>query len=191
MPNKIKVTKEDILNCALAITRKEGISNVNARRLAKDLHCSIQPIYYYFDTMDNLREQIVLEAKKVYNGYILASKNDPNFTPFKAVGVAYIKFASLEPNLFKLLFMSHLNNQFGINANIDDNYEYILSTIDAPKEDAIKIYEALWITTHGIATMIVTGFMKLPPEEISNILTSVYKGQILLAKEEKRQDVNN
>lgn len=187
MPNKIKVTKEDIINSALAITRKEGISNVNARRIAKELHCSIQPIYYYFSTMDNLRDQIVLEAKKVYNSFILESKNDPNNTPFKAVGIAYIKFASREPNLFKLLFMSHLNNKFGINSNIDDNYEYILSTIDAPKEDAKRIYEALWITTHGIATMIVTGFMKLSPEEISNILTSVYRGLILLVQKEKEE----
>ncbi|NLE03536.1 MAG: TetR family transcriptional regulator [Crenarchaeota archaeon] len=185
MPNIIKVTKQDILNCALSITRKDGISNVNARSIARELHCSIQPIYYYFKTMDNLRKEIVIEVRNIYNSYILESKNDPNYTAFKAVGIAYIRFASLETNLFKLLFMSSAHNKFGIDANIDDNYDYILSTIDAPIEDAKRIYLALWITTHGVATMIATGFMKLTPEEISELLTSVYKGQVLLAKQNR------
>lgn len=88
MPNKIKVTKEDILNCALTITKKTGIGNVNARIIAKELNCSIQPIYYYFETMDNLRKQIVHEARKIYNSYIEDSKKDPDNPAFKAVGIA-------------------------------------------------------------------------------------------------------
>lgn len=184
MPNKIKVTKEDILNCALTITKKTGIGNVNARIFAKELNCSIQPIYYYFETMDNLRKQIVHEARKIYNSYIEDSKKDPDNPAFKAVGIAYIKFASLEPNLFQLLFMSKADNEFGISAKIDENYDYILSTIDAPKEDAKRIYEAIWITTHGMATMIATGFMKPTPGEISDILTFVFKGLVLSTKQE-------
>ena len=100
MPNKIKVTKEDILNCALTITKKTGIGNVNARIIAKELNCSIQPIYYYFETMDNLRKQIVHEARKIYNSYIEDSKKIPTIRPLKRWGLPKSSLPVLNPICF-------------------------------------------------------------------------------------------
>lgn len=186
MPAPIKVTREDILSVSLEITKKEGIDSVNARRLARELNCSIQPVYYYFKTMDQLRVCIIQEARKEYNKYIDASKNDPKYNAFKSVGVNYIKFASKEPNLFKLLYMDNKNYNFEMNIDTDENYPYILKTAmestGLNEEQAKKLYSMIWVTTHGIACAICTKFISFTENEISEILTKTLKGLMVEIK---------
>lgn len=180
MAGKIKITQEEILNKAFEITKKEGIMAVNARRLALECSCSIQPIYYYFNTMDELRRQIILKSKEEYNQYIQRSKEQLDEKAFKAVGIAYILFAENEPELFKLLFMNHDENEYGLSTKVDDNFEYILSTVmeqtNLSRENAKKFYEIVWIATHGIATMLATKFMNFREEQVSEYLSLIYKG---------------
>ncbi len=180
MAGKIKITHEELLEKAFDITKKEGIMAVNARRLAVECSCSIQPVYYYFNTMDELRRQIILKAKNTYNQYIQKSKAQLDIPAFKAVGVAYILFARQEPELFKLLYMNNDENDSGLSNKLDDNFDYILSTVmeqtGLPRKEAQKFYEAIWIATHGIATLLATKFMNFTQEQISEYLTLVYKG---------------
>lgn len=48
MPAHKEFTKQDIIEAALTIVKKEGFEGLNARRLAKELHASTQPIYIEF-----------------------------------------------------------------------------------------------------------------------------------------------
>ena len=50
MPRATKFLKEDIIEAASAVVKKEGLSAINARRVAKELGCSVQPIFYQFET---------------------------------------------------------------------------------------------------------------------------------------------
>ena len=45
---KVRVTKDDILNISFDMVRINGIDNLNARRIAKELNCSVQPIFFNF-----------------------------------------------------------------------------------------------------------------------------------------------
>lgn len=69
MPPKVKITKDAILKSAFNLTRKYGLDYVTAKSIAKDLHCSTQPIYWVFENMENLRKEIVVEANNLYNIY--------------------------------------------------------------------------------------------------------------------------
>ncbi len=182
MPGKIKVTKENIIDCALNITRKEGITAVNARRIGKELNCSLQPVYYYFGTMDTLRNEIIKKANEIYNFYIEKSKILP-FPRFKAVGIQYISFAINERELFKLLFMRKAEYRSNFIVEIDDNTEYIINeimkTYGLTKDLAKKIHFETWIATHGIASMIACEYMFFNDEQISNYLTDVFKGLLI------------
>lgn len=185
MPNKVKVTKDEILNESIKIVRESGMDSLNARLIAKRLNCSIQPVYYHFPTMNELRNAVKKEIRKIYNEYILSSEKS-NGKHFREVGFAYLKFAKLEKNFFKILFMNDDNNKLELNANVDENYEYILNTVveeyGISREDATIVYENLWVTTHGLAVMIATGFANPEPQEISKILANTCKGMILLVK---------
>lgn len=53
MPRKVSVTKQMIENVSIDMI-KNG-ETLNARAIAKHLDCSIQPIFYNFATMDDLK----------------------------------------------------------------------------------------------------------------------------------------
>lgn len=185
MPNITKVTKDDIINESLKIVKEKGMESLNARTIAKGLSCSIQPVYYHFPNMMILRNMVLEEIRKIYHKYINDSEKSDQ-PHFKAIGLAYINFAYCEPNYFKLLFMNDSNYQFEMSNLIDDNYEYVLNTIiteyDIKRSEAQKFYENIWVTTHGLASMIATNFIKPDIEKVSNILSNAFFGLLMLVR---------
>lgn len=188
MAGKVKVTKEGIIRCALDITRKEGISACNARRIGKELNCSLQPVYYYFGTMNILRAEITKAANELYNMRMKDALSEQE-KKFRAVGLNYIRFASEEKELFKLLFMSNANNVSNFKVEVDDNANDIVREIIAEygltREEAIKLHFELWIATHGIASMIATDYMVFPSEQIKEMLEDYCIGIIIKIKGER------
>ena len=100
MPASRKINKDDIIRVCLDIVRKDGINGINARRVAKELNCSTQPIFYLYKNIDELKDDLYKEISNIYFNYIL---NDSN--TYKDTGLKYIKFAKDEPNFFKILFL--------------------------------------------------------------------------------------
>ena len=54
MPPVKKFSREDIIEAGCEIVNKEGIEALNARRVAKELNSSVQPIFHYFESMEEL-----------------------------------------------------------------------------------------------------------------------------------------
>ena len=67
---KTKITREEIIRAALKITRERGIEAATAKEIAKKLKCSIQPVYWVFECMENLRAAVITEANKEYTAYV-------------------------------------------------------------------------------------------------------------------------
>ena len=55
MPPRPKVTREQIVNGALALVRRGGEAALTAKALAAELSCSTRPIFWHFSTMEELR----------------------------------------------------------------------------------------------------------------------------------------
>ena len=64
MPPKTRITKELIIEKSFEITKSEGIENLNARYLAKQLNCSTMPIFKVFNEFIKTRsiEEVVHSA---------------------------------------------------------------------------------------------------------------------------------
>ena len=105
MPPKIKVTKDDIINAAVEIVRNSGAQAINARTIASTLNCSTQPVFSNFATMDELRLAVVEKADILCQAYMQREVECGEFPAYKANGMAYIRFAKEEKELFKLLYM--------------------------------------------------------------------------------------
>lgn len=180
MPPKIKVTEEQIILAALELTRFNGIESVNARAIAKKLNCSIQPIFKNFETMGSLRSQLNQRAQSIYDNYTQKGmESNPN--PFLGIGLGYIKFAQEEKNLFKLLFMNNEFKQTGLIQIIkdDENQEIVklvsqMSGLNMHKAE--QLFIDIWLTTHGIASMIATNDLELTETEITKILIDAFSG---------------
>lgn len=178
MPPITRITKENIIRTAYEMTKKEGLQAINARAIAKQLNCSIQPIFHKFQTMEILKEEIM---KKVYQEYAHYMQQGLKYEqPYKGVGLAYIEFAKREPKLFQLLFMTEYENSIEQVVKNDIEFKNIIHTIQDVSglslEDAENFHLQMWIYAHGIATMLATHTCKIGDEQISHLLTQTYQG---------------
>ena len=177
MPPKVKITKNDIIDAATDLVRACGEQAINARSIATSLNCSTQPIFSNFATMDELQEAILLSAYKKYLGFIEREVDSGKYPPYKSFGMAYIRFAKEERELFKLLFMRDRNGK-AINPTEDfeQSVKMIMAANGVSREKAELIHLEMWAFVHGIGTMFATSFLDLEWELISDMMTDIYQG---------------
>lgn len=111
MPPKVKFQKEEIVSAAVEITREKGIDALTARELASKLGVSTRPIFTYFDTMDELKNEVYTFVKNLYREYIEQGLKAP--VPNLGVGQQYLRFAKAEPELYKLLYLNNTVGELG------------------------------------------------------------------------------
>ena len=177
MPPKVKITKEDLIKTAVDLAKKSGQDAINARAIASALNCSTQPIFSNFNSMEELEEETALAIYKIYLSFIKTEVESNKYPKYKAFGMAYIRFAKEEKELFKLLFMRDRKSDGLIpTSDFDASVEMIMASIGTTKEIATLIHLEMWTCVHGIGTMLATSFLSLEWELISTILTDVYHG---------------
>lgn len=177
MPPKVKITKEDIVKTALELVRAEGEEALNARSIAAALGCSTQPIFSNFETMDELREAVAESAYELYLGFIENEVKAGKYPAYKASGMAYIRFAKEEKQLFRLLFMcDRTGRDLAPTADFESSIEIIMKSCGLPRERAALMHLEMWACVHGIGVMLATSFLPLEWELISGMLTDVYLG---------------
>lgn len=191
MPPKFKFTKSEITAAALNVIRKNGTSALTARALAEELGCSVKPIFGLFKNMEELQKEAYSAAQSLYQSYLQEDISKGEYPPYKASGMAYIRFAREEKELFKLLFMRDRSGE-----NIEENREEVKPFIELIKqnigigeEDAYLFHLEMWIYVHGIATMIATDYLEWSDSLVSESLTDMYTG-LKYCYSEKAGDTN-
>ena len=177
MPKSAKITKEMVIDAAVSIVREEGSEALNARAVAARLSSSIQPIFYNFSGIGELRQCVIEEAGRLYAERVEDVVAEKKYPTYKSSGMAYIEFAIEERELFKLLFMRDRDaaeraDDSALNAVFDLIAENVGVDIDTAK----LIHLEIWAFVHGIATMIVTDYYVPDMELISSMMTDVYMG---------------
>ncbi len=193
MPPKAKFTKEEIIEAALNIVKKDGFEALTSRALGTYLGSSARPIFTVFQSMDEVQQAVIESAKALYKEYVHKGLTWEH--PFKGVGTQYILFSVNEPKLFQLLFMTEqpqIPDLSGVLPLIEESYEEILLSIQKDhgidKPFAERLYQHLWIYTHGIATLCATKMCRFTSEEISNMITEVCMSILKNLKDEKNNE---
>lgn len=178
MPPKNLFTKEDITDAALRIVREGGMAALTARALAQALGCSVKPIFGLFQGMEDVRAAVISEAQALYEQYLRTDMAAGKYPPYKASGMAYIRFAREEKQLFQLLFMRDRRGE-----KIDDNREevrpliaLICKNLGISEEAAYRFHLEMWVYVHGIATMIATDYLPWQEDFIGDVITDAYVG---------------
>ncbi len=188
MPPKCKFTREDLVQAALDITRTEGFDAVTARAIGARLHASAKPIFSVFQSMQELQQEVIAAAKRLYGEYVARGLQRTDIPAFKGVGLQYILFAKEEPKLFRLLFMSKTQAVAGESylPLVDDNYPQILASVRdtyaLTDAEASRLYLHMGIYSHGIAVLLAENVARFSMQEIGKMLTEVFTG---LLKESK------
>lgn len=178
MPPKVKITKEDIVRATVELVRKEGAQAINARNVAARLSCSTQPIFSNFATMEELRLAVVEAADALCNAYMQREVDSGVYPAYKANGMAYIRFAKEEKELFKLLYMRDRSRE-SIPETTEQTTQMeslIHNNTGLGGADAKLFHLEMWAYVHGIAAMFATGFFNVEWDLVSKMLTDCYQG---------------
>lgn len=178
MPPKVRITREEIINAAFEIVREKGVSAVNARTVAAVLGCSTQPIFSNFATMEELHLAVVKKADNLYQKYTHREMEQGKYPPYKASGMAYIRFAKEEKELFKLLFMRDRTDEvISEETEFNKQIEQLVRENTGLEGNDTKLFHLeIWAFVHGIATMFATDYFDMGWELVSNMLTDAYQG---------------
>ena len=178
MPPKAKVGKDDILSAALELVRTNGAAALNARAVAGILGTSTQPIFSHYKNMSELKQDVLAAADALYHDYLQKDMEAGTYPVYKASGMAYIRFAREERELFKLLFMRDRSGEV-----ITEDHDEIRPILDIIKQnlhlteqEAFLFHLEMWIYVHGIATMIATSDLELDEDFISQVITDAFTG---------------
>lgn len=193
MPPKFKFKREEIISAALDITRENGLSAVTARALAAKLGCSVKPIFGLFQNMEEVHQEVISAANRLYQSCLKDEMQKGKYPDYKASGMAYIRFAKEEKELFKLLFMRDRSKE-----KIEENREEVRPLIELIKqnsslseEDAFLFHIEMWVFVHGFATMSATSYLNWDEETISNMLTDIYMGLMSRYKGKEKKNGSN
>lgn len=178
MPPKVRITKDDIIKAALELVRKDGEEALNARALATVLGSSTQPIFSNFANMTEVYEQIIIEGERLYGEYAKKEIETGAYpSVYKASGMAYIRFAKEERELFKLLFMRDRSVEgYGETRLFYQMVTEVQSTVPLSEDSAKLFHLEIWAFVHGIASMFITGYLNLEWDMVSRMVSDAFHG---------------
>ena len=191
MPPSVKTTRERITAAAAGICRREGIDAVNARAIARELGTSTQPIFSNFSGMEEVLSEVKRTALDKYFEYVRLETERAVYPPYKSSGMAYIRFAKEERELFKFLFMcDRKGEERKPTVDFEASVEMIMKANGIGRDQAEMMHLEMWACVHGIATMVATSFFEPDWELISRICSDVYHGVRVRHIEEEKNESN-
>src|SRR5215469_13727343 len=108
MPRTSSITKEMIIDAAFEIARADGFTALSARNIAKKMVCSTQPIYWIYENMEVLKQDVITKMLQFLSSQI--ASHTKTGKPFLDLGLGYVHVAFVEPVLFKSLYVDNILN---------------------------------------------------------------------------------
>ena len=195
MPTKIRISKDMILDAAFEIVRKDGMEKLSNRELANKLSCSIRPIYYQFENVEEMQKELYIKIEQYFYEFLLDNMVE-GIPQYKQIGINYIRFAKREKQLFQTLFMNStgLTPDAFVSKDGEDykEIEKLIKISTNLKEEEIKDFHTkMWIFCHGIATLVASGTVKLTDSQIQNLLSYEFQALMLLEENPNNKWVIN
>ena len=190
MPPKSRITKDMILDAAVAVVRESGFESVNARTVSRRLHCSTQPVMYHFSTIDSLKRAAYARVDRLHGTYMMNIPAEQD--PVLGIGLNYIRFAVEEPQLFRFLFQSGYAEENSLLEMIDS--EELVPVLAAMREGAgldmektRQIFLTVALFAHGYASIIANNGLEYNEKLIAEHLERCWDGAVLAAAGEKNE----
>ena len=187
MPPRTKITRDMIVEAAVAVARESGYESINARTVAGHLHCSTQPVMYHFATIDSLTRAAYALADRRHTEYLMDTR--PGQDPILGIGLNYIRFAVEEPRLFRFLFQSGYAKEHDLPEMIDS--EELTPVLSVMREglgmdmDATKeVFLTVALFAHGYASIIANNGLVFDEALIAAHLERAWNGAVLAAGQE-------
>jgi len=184
MPPKAKITREMIIDAGMEVVREQGIENVNARTVSQKLGCSTQPVMYHFQKIEDMKKAIYQRADEYHTAFLDQAQGDD---PMLAIGLAYIRFAQTEKNLFRLLFQSNGFEENSISRLADtvETAPFVTALSRAAGVEmaqAGRIFKSLFLYVHGYAGLFANNDLEYNEDVIAADLEHLFAIMVYAAK---------
>lgn len=179
MPPRTKINRQMIIDAALQVIREQGHEQMNARTIAEELNCSTQPVMYHFRTIDEIRAEAYRKADAFHSAFI-SPKGDRDVDPLLELGLNYIRFGYEQKNLFRFLFQTNGFDGLSMmnlmsNPAISDLIRMVAAGMGCSVEEAKETFFSLFVSAHGIASLLANNAMEYEEETFQSVLENAYR----------------
>ena len=168
MPRRALLTRDAVVTATLKLARKGGLEAVTARALSSALGCSLSPLFTVFDSMDEIRKEAREYARRYFVKYIDGVMETDE--PFKEYGMQIIRFASHEPELFNIIFLSPDLFDEEMDPVLLASIEPIKRAYSLTDSQAMFIFHRVWIFVCGLAVLNSSRAEHFDEEQIGSLL---------------------
>lgn len=190
MPPRQKITKEILLECAAQIAERDGISAVTSRSVAKEVGCSIQPVFSQFPTMEILRQETYDYVCNKAVEEVLLFEQYPDY--FARTSKWVIDLARKKPNLFRLIYLSgrfHGNQLLDVMIDYENNQKMLLKMKEVYQLDYEVCRDILmrcFLLLIGVGTMICENNMDFSDEQVMTMMKQTVSDMVIGARGGKK-----
>ena len=188
---KQRITREMVVDAALALAREGGMERVLVKDIAARLSCSVQPIYSCFRNMEELRRAVEGRTAQFLADYLSARLAPGDL--FRSTGRAYVQLARDEPELFKIFI---LRRREGV-SSLDGLYraeaspgvaDTIAGSLGLDQAAARRLHLDMLIYTVGLGTIFSVSTPGIPAEELYAQQERAYQAFLNHAREENNHE---
>ncbi len=159
MPPKTLFTREDVISSALDLVINSGFSDFSARRVADELKSSTAPVYSYFKSMDELKNEVLRRAEKIMLEY---STRTYTKSVFLNMGTGMVLFSQDYRELFRVMLLEsgetrELMKNLLVELSADLDRDELVSVL--PEKERQEVMRRMAIFTHGFASLICVGLI--------------------------------
>ena len=169
VPAARKVSKDEIIDAAVEVLRDGGFSAVNARSVARKLGCSTQPIYFSFQSMDELKAALSERAIRMHTRRVRDSlrAHEGNDSRYSSYGMGFVRFAAEEKQLFRRLYLeSHQLGPYQNDVRLPEIIAVIVEEFGYSEEVARRFHQDMTYFTYGLAILANTDHLHLTETEL-------------------------
>lgn len=182
MPPQKRIFRQDILQAAVGLVRKQGPQALSVRSLAREMNCSTQPIYSEFESMQALCNELTAYIRE---NYLRADADS-----YKKVALSFLHFARNEKNLFRLVYLRQ--RDAGETLFEDPNEAQTIRklgvSLELSPQRAAEMHRRMQYYCYSMAVMMATGYLDFTEEEISEELTEYYRIILSYYKQVKSEE---
>lgn len=114
MAAKVKYSKDQIIEAAFLIASKEGLDQITIRNVAKSIGSSIAPIYVNYESVNELKQDVIQKAFDIYDSLIETYHHEDYLLRFAH---ASIQFSKQFPKLYDSLLLGDYDNMIRHSTN--------------------------------------------------------------------------
>lgn len=167
-----------LVAAGMRILGERTIDDVSLREVARGAGVSATAVYRHFKDKEALLIALSEEGfEQLADMQRAASAGAKNPTAaFDAIGQAYVRFATGNPALFRLMFSSHRFIDMGVAGDHGRAFamlrEHASHIAGGNESAAADIATRAWALVHGLATLMLDNQVRLSEKDIARLLKS-------------------